>query len=124
MQSFRYEPPVVWEITEVSYEKGNATEGVSRKINEVKAKTSGKQDRKFTRQEVIDEFDQKKAKFLVSVAPKPEVTVVPKQPTDPQNPYKDRYLRSDADDKLADNLGKLPEYDAHQERLVKNLGSK
>lgn len=115
MTSYWIPTEVVWEITEVSYENGNTTEGTSRKINEVKVKALGWSNRKFTRQEVIDNFDAKKAKFIVSVGSKPEVTVVPKMPTDPMDRYKDRYLRSDANDKSADNLGELPEYDAHLE---------
>lgn len=124
MTSYWIPTEVVWEITEVSYENGNTTEGTSRKINEVKVKALGWSNRKFTRQEVIDNFDAKKAKFIVSVGSKPEVTVVPKMPTDPTDRYKDRYLRSDANDKSADNLGELPEYDAHLEQLAKVLGSK
>lgn len=117
METFRVEPPVVWEVIAVSYEKGNTTEGASKKITEIKAIASGNTVKKFTREEVISLIDNGKTRFVVAVPPKPSIRVVPKEPTSPQDPCKDRYLRSDADEKLTDNLGALSEYDAAQERL-------
>ena len=94
--------PVTREIIAVSYDENNTITGVLAISEE-----DNTGPKFFTREEVIDHIDHGTARFVSGVGSKPSIRVVPKKPSDPQNPHKDRYLRSDADEELADNLGNL-----------------